>query len=159
MERKGGNPGVSDSPARGSRPRGGREPSKPGPHQAELDLETLRRVSPEGGAQPPADKWWKDQPQGPPKRESQPTPWEEKGTVCMYGARQESFSGHLEGDRDGGGIHHLAEGLWISESLLLQLLPKVEWLAKVYKLCICGQLRERPGENDKVSRQSSNQPK
>ena len=68
----------------------------------------------------------------------------------MYGARQESFSGRLEGDRDGGGIHHLAEGLWISESLLLQLLPKVEWLAKVYKLCICGQLRERPGENDKV---------
>lgn len=141
---------MSDSPARGSRPTGGGDPSKLGPHQAELGLETLRRVSPEDGARPPMDKQWKDQPQGSPKRESQPNPWEEKGTVCMYGARQKSFSGHLEGARDGGGIHHLAEGLWISERLLLQLLPKVKWLAKVYKLCICGHLRERSGENDKV---------
>lgn len=149
MQRK-GNPGVSDSPAWGSRPRGDRDPSKLGPHQAELGLETLLRMSPEDGARPPGDKRWKDQPQGPPNRESQPNRWEEKETVCMYGARQESFSGHLEGDRDGRSIHHLAEGLWISERLLLQLLPKVERLAKVYKLCICGHLRERSGENDKV---------
>ena len=46
--------------------------------------------------------------------------------MYVYGTGQESFSGHLEGGRDAGGAHHLAEVLWVSERQLLQLLRKVE---------------------------------
>ena len=67
MERKEGNPGVSDSLARGSRPTGGGDPSKLGPHQEELGLETLQRVSPEDGARPPTDKQLERSAPGPPK--------------------------------------------------------------------------------------------
>lgn len=83
---------MSDSPARGSRPTGGGDPSKLGPHQAELGLETLRRVSPEDGARSPEDKQWKDQPQGPQNVSHNPTLGRKKGLcVCMGPGRKASL--------------------------------------------------------------------
>lgn len=118
------NPGVSDSPAWGSY-RGDRDPSGPGPHQGRAGLETLLRMSPEDGARPPGTSG-KISPRAPQIRSHNATLGRKRETVCMYGATAGKLLGHLEGDRDGRSIHHLAEGLWISERLLLQLLPKVE---------------------------------